>query len=440
MLSRRMKLSIVSTLFVMLLALLLTACGGSSTASSSGPVTVNWISWNPGPPLSTQFVTAFNASHPKIKLVFKNEVYDDYIKNLKLTMASGTGPDIFGTQAGAMQKAYAPFMEDLTPYAQKAWGSDWRSRFLSFGLDALTVSSVTHGLPLFDSAAGYLWYNKTIFDKYGLQPPKTFDQWVSVSNTLRSKGVTPFVQGAKDTWVDYDMYIALANAVAPGKFYQAEAGKIPWTDPDLVKAMDYWHQLFHNGIMQKGAVGATQYPDANDLFNKGQAAMILFGTWQNGVMTNTALATNKTTYKLTQNYVFLPTAFPSFDGSGQGGKLFGGPDVGLAMNNASKVKDAAWQVLSWLTSDEAQKINAKVLNTPSIKGVSIDTSDVATDVQKEALTVEAQDLSNVIGPREITYPELQTALGDALQNVATDSQTPQQAMAAVQQVSQGIQR
>jgi hypothetical protein len=50
------------------------------------------------------------------------------------------------------------------------------------------------------------------------------------------------------------------------------------------------------------------------------------------------------------------------------------------------------------------------------------------------------DLENAVGKREFVYPELKTALGDALQNVASSTQTAQQALESVEQVSQTIQR
>ena len=440
MLLQRTRLFSLCALVMTALAILFTACGGSSSpTASSGVTTVNWWSWNPGPPLSTQFVDAFNKSHPHIKLVFKNQQYDDYINTLKLAMASGTGPDIFGSQAGAMQREYAQFMEDLTPYAQKTWGGNWQDRFYSFGLSQLATGSTTRSLPFYLSAAGTLWYNKSIFDKYGLQPPKTFDEWVSVSQALQSKGVTPFVQGAKDAWVNYDMYIALSNAIAPGKIYNAIAGKTSWTDPDLVKAMSTWQQMFHNGIIQKGALGLPEYPDANNQFTQGKAAMILLGTWNDSAMTKTGQASAQSTLGVKDKFQFLPLAFPTLNG--QSTKLFGGPDVALAMNKDSKVKDAAWQVLSWLTSQDAQVIHSKAVEQPSIKGLSIDDSDVISDAQKSALKAQGQDLNtNIIGPREIPYPELKTALADALQNVASGTQSPQQAMAAIDKASQSIQR
>src|SRR5690348_9458999 len=96
---RRTNIYALSILALMLFLLLLSACGGSGAApsSSNGPVTINWWSWNPGDPTYQQFVKAFNASHSDIKLVYKFQQYNDYINNLKLSMASGTGPDIFGT-------------------------------------------------------------------------------------------------------------------------------------------------------------------------------------------------------------------------------------------------------------------------------------------------------------------------------------------------------
>jgi raffinose/stachyose/melibiose transport system substrate-binding protein len=204
--------------------------------------------------------------------------------------------------------------------------------------------------------------------------------------------------------------------------------------------MNYWRQLFHNGVMQKGALGLSQYPDADDIFNKGQAAMILYGTWENSMMTKQGIANAQSSTGVKADLDILPIAFPSVNANGQRSKLFGGPDVALAMNKQSKNKEAAWKVIQWLTSDEAQKIYAGLLNNPAIKSVTLDQNLVISDEQKAALKTEEQDLNNMIGPREIPYPELQTALADALQNVATDNQTPQQAMAAVQTAFQNIQK
>jgi raffinose/stachyose/melibiose transport system substrate-binding protein len=409
-------------------------------AASQESTTIRFWSWNPGEERGQQFFDAFNQSHPNITIEYSNSEYNDYLTELRLGMASGEGPDLLGIQAGAMLQEYGEFLEDLTPYAVETWGGAWRDRFYAIGIDQLMAGEQALAMPFMNSAAGYVWYNKTILDEHGLQPPATWDEWVQLSQALSEQGVTPFIQGAKDPWVNYDMYIALANEIAPAKIYQAEAGEVPWTDPDLVQAMDYWGQLFQNGIMQEGALGLSQYPDAHDEWVQGGAAMILFGMWNNDHMTQTAIDGIQSELGFEEDYVFLPFLFPDVNGDGQPGRLFGGPDVGLAMNNGSEVKDAVWEFISWCVEEEAQRIWATTLTPPSVKGFEMDPSDVITEEQRQNLEQQLVHLESSVGKREFLYPELKTALADALQNVATGDQSPDDAMAAVEEVSQTIER
>ncbi len=420
----------------------------SGDAGSTEPVRITMWSWNGGPAVPgsepgapPRLVVEFNQSHPDVQVDWKFYQYVDYLNVLKLAIVSGEGPDLFGLQAGALVKEYSEFTEDITPYAEKAWGADWQDQYYPLGFEGVTQGDKLPGMPLFNSAAGYLWYNKTILDKYNLQPPTTLDEWVSVCKTLNEQGETCFVQGAKDAWVNFDMLIALANEIAPGKIYEAEAGTVPWTDPDLVKAMELWGEMFSNGIMQNGALGISQYPDANDIWQKGDAAMILFGLWNDSVMTKTALQDMQTQLEVTETYEFLPVLFPDVNGDGQPGRLFGGPDVVLSINANSQHKDAAWEFVQWASSQEGgQQILADTVNFPSLKGMTLNDSDISTDAQKENLKQQLVDLENAAGKREFLYPELKTALGDALQNVASGTQTAQQALESVEQVSQTIQR
>jgi ABC-type glycerol-3-phosphate transport system substrate-binding protein len=158
-------------------------------------------------------------------------------------------------------------------------------------------------------------------------------------------------------------------------------------------------------------------------------------------MTKTSLADARTQLGVTEDYEVLPIPFPDVNGDGKPGQLFGGPDVVLAMNANSKNKDAAWEFIKWVSSKEGgQQILAQNVSIPAMKGLTLNDSDISTEAQKENLKQQLTDLENAIGKREFVYPELKTALGDALQNVATGTQTPQQALEAVEQVSKSIQR
>jgi raffinose/stachyose/melibiose transport system substrate-binding protein len=424
-----------------------------STVTAQEKTVVTYWTWNPAGYQDPESVVAggnmgvssaqmaFEAAHPDIDLQVQIYPYNDYLNQLQLNILSGTGPDIVAVQAGVLLNTYDEFFVDLTPQLEAEWGANWRDRFLSLGLDAVDSDDGVFGLPLMNSAAGFLWYNKTILDEAGLEPPTTWEEWISVSNTLSEQGISGFFHGAADSWVNYDMFIAIANEVAPGKIYQAEAGEIAWTDPDLVLALDYWQQMFNNGIMQEGALAATQYPDTHQNFSNGNAGIMLMGVWNDfSLLTNTGFEATKSGYGFTEDYQYATLAFPDLNGDGSPGRPFGGPDVIVGLNQTSENPDAAWTVLSWMLSEEGQAQQAVLLNVPAITGVPFDDSDARSDFEREVLTEQLAQLENSFGKREFLYPELKTALGDALQTVATGAQTPAEAMAAVEAVSQTVER
>ncbi len=76
-----------------------------------------------------------------------------------------------------------------------------------------------------------------------------------------------------------DTLQSIANSVQPGLWTSVSKGKAKWSDPGIVKTLSIWKSLFTDGIMQSGALGYAQYPDANNAFLTGKFAMVQMGTW-----------------------------------------------------------------------------------------------------------------------------------------------------------------
>lgn len=419
------------------------APSASSSTSASAPVepvTIQWWGWNPSAEVAQKLIDRFEAANPNITVKYSFAAYEDYLNKLKLAMAAGSGPDVLALQPGALVNQYGEFLDDLSPRAAQDWGPAWPDRFYALGLDQLRAGDRTNALPLFVSAAGYLWANNTLLARDGLEAPKTLDEFVAQSKALQAQGKVGLIFGAKDTWMDLDMFLTLGSEVAPDKIYQAEAGTIAWTDPDLIKTLEVWKSLFDQGVIQKGALGTTQYPDADDAWLKGKALYEYVGTWGNFNMTKDGLKFQQDRLGFTDAWEIVPVPFPDVNGDGKPARLFGGPDVGIAVNNSSKAIDAAWTLAAWLASEDAQTILAANGNQPSVKGVDIDPGQFITEGQRAAVKQQAVDLANAAGKREFLYPDLKTALIDALQGVASGEQTPAEALAAVETVSKGITR
>jgi raffinose/stachyose/melibiose transport system substrate-binding protein len=403
-------------------ALALAACSGGSAepTASGGKTTVKFWSWNPDEATAKPYIDAFEAEHPDITIEHRFIQFSDYVQATQLALTSGSGPDVFGTQVGALTTQFAPLAEDLTPYLEKEVGSDWKDKLTA--TDQLAVDGQQVGAPWMITGGGLVWANQTLVDSLGLTVPKTAAELKTFCAAVKAAGKDCIEQGAKDAWQNIDVYQSIINQINPGAFYDATAGKASFDTPDFAKAFDVWKGMFDDGLFEDGALGATAYPDSSDKFFKGGAALIVFGSWQNADTTNTRLATYASTYgdESIKDTIFMPYFFPQIVDGGKTGSMFGGPDVGFAVSSASKVKDAAATFALWLSTNEAsQKLMAKTVQQPALKSVPLDESDVKTDAQKQALDAQGPALADMIGARQIQNADVQTALGDALSAVAS---------------------
>lgn len=407
----------------------------TSPSATAEPTVVNWWGWNVGATLGEEnpYIKSFEAANPDIKIVLRQLGYDDYKNALRLAVTTGEGPDVYGVQVGPLTDQYASSAENLTKYMRNSeLGSTWKKKMV--GASQLVSNGKQVASPWYISAAGLLWYNKTLFDKNKVAVPTDLASFNAACAKFKAAKINCFTHGAKDSWVNLDMFQTIANQIAPGDFYNAIKGEKKFNTRTYVNAFSTWKSLFTKGLVQKGALGTPQYSDAYDSYMKGESAMILLGSWQNPQMTKTAAAANAKTYAGTNagKFIHMAVPMPGLVANAKTGALFGGPDVGWVMSSSSKVKEAAWKWIEFMTIGEGQKIMASQGNQPANISVPIDTSDFLSSKQKGVVEMQAKALEKMIGQREIPNADVQKALADALSAVAAGSQSASAAAAAVQ--------
>jgi ABC-type glycerol-3-phosphate transport system substrate-binding protein len=427
-----------------LAALGLAACGssGGSSSGSATSGTITWEGWTPTDKATADlYINAFEKQYPKIKVNYKLVSISDWVTALRPALASNSGPDVFDMQPGAYVTQFKGFAEDLTPVAKSALGSGWKSKIAPIGISGLTASGKLTAMPVGSVYAGMLWINKPLFDKYGLTPPTTLDEWAKDCKVFASHDQGCFVQGAAQEGFDQDTLQSIANSVQPGLWTKASTGDAKWSDPGIVKTLSIWKQLFDDGIMQSGAVGYQQYPDANNDFLTGKYAMVMMGTWYTEYTTKTALtaALGSAGTSGASTFAMLPIAFPNV--GGHASAMYGDADFGLAVNTKSKHRAAAETFVKWMTTSRAgQQVVANQLNDlPSLKSISPDFSKIAL-VDPSSQTQPVQDLITKVGSvtqaREaLLSTDVQNAILAAAQSVATGQATPQAAANTLQQAA-----
>jgi raffinose/stachyose/melibiose transport system substrate-binding protein len=429
-------------------ALGLTACSTGNSSGGSGSATsgtVKWWGWTPTDTATAKnYITAFNKQYPKIKVKYKLVTIADWVAALRPALASGKGPDVFDVQPGAYVTEFKSFAEDLTPVVQKALGSDWKSKVAPIGINGLTADGKLTAISVGSTFAGTLWINTNIFKKYSLTPPTNLTEWEHVCQVLKQNHTGCFVQGAAQEGFDQDTLQSIANSVQPGLWTKASTGDAKWNDPGMVKTLSIWKQLFTGGIMQPGAVGYQQYPDANNNFLTGKYAMVMMGTWYTQYATVKAMtaAISAAGVSGAKPFPILPIAFPDVAGSGNTSEMYGDSDFGLAVSKRSSSRAAAETFVKWLTTTQAgQQVVANQLDDlPALKSVEPNFKAIQL-VEPPSQTTPVQELVTKVGtvtePREaLLSADVQTAILAAATSVATGKSSPQSAADTLQKAAE----
>ena len=437
---------VISILSLLVLIFAVAACGGGSASGASGSATsanITWWGWTPTTQVAQQYIKAFNVKYPNIHVTYKMLTIAGYNAALRPALASTVGPDVFDVAPGAANgsvETYSPDALNLEPAVEKALGSDWASKLSPIGVSSMESGGKLVGVSVGAVYSGTVWINQDLFSKYGLTAPTTLAQWVSDCATFKAHGVGCFVQGVGQTAFNEDTLQAISDNIQPGVWAEAIQGKVPWTSPVIVKALTIWKSLFSDGIMEKGALGVQQYPDANNDFMSGKYAMVMMGTWymQYDTQAGMCAAISAAGISSPKNFTALPIAFPDVAGTGHTGALYGDSDYGIAVNTKSSHEAAATTFAIWLgTSTAGQEQVANALDDiAALKGIQPNWSDVSlvnAAAQKPALAKLISSAVQSAEPRLATVSvNLQLAIGVASTTVAANSATPAQAAATLQ--------
>jgi raffinose/stachyose/melibiose transport system substrate-binding protein len=121
-----------------------------------------------------------------------------------------------------------------------------------------------------------LYYNRDIFAKYGLTPPKTAAELFVIAKTLKAKGVTPMIAPSQDGVIPAFLYMLAASSIlGPDGLTAVRNGTRKFTDPDVLKAAYFLRDLYP--YLQEGALGMP-YIEGKALFALGKGAMMEGGS------------------------------------------------------------------------------------------------------------------------------------------------------------------
>jgi multiple sugar transport system substrate-binding protein len=202
------------------------------------------------------------------------------------TSGGAKAPDMFTWQSnwGMKDVIDAGFVADVS--AQ--W--DKQKDAYSDGLRKLfTFDGKTYAAPLY-TAPWVVFYNKSVFDKYHLTPPKTWSDLEHVLATLKGNGIAPLGATVDGVW-SFLYFQTLLVASDPQLYQAVISGKAKYTDPGVVDAMNLWGKMMKAGYFTdpSSVTFSTRGTNFATPFKQGKAGMVVMGTWYETTFTGAGL-------------------------------------------------------------------------------------------------------------------------------------------------------
>ena len=199
-----------------------------------------------------------------------------------------------------------------------------------------------------------LYYNKTVFEEHGWQPPKTMDELFALCKKIKAAGLIPFAHANAEYRGANEWYVGefLNHIAGPDKVYQALTGDLSWDDPAFVEAIDKLNEVQQNGWFMGGLdrYYTLTFAERDASLASGQAVMNLEGTWFLGTANTIFGKANNSPYEWDWVPVPSKTGEPIYD-LGIGGSM--------SINKNTPYPDAAAEFLTYYFSPEIQ---AKIVN------------------------------------------------------------------------------
>jgi raffinose/stachyose/melibiose transport system substrate-binding protein len=363
--SEMKKFSWISISVILLLGMLLTACGGATatttgdTQTSTEKVEITFFHKWPEPEQLEYYnyvIDEFEKANPNITVKMEAVADEPYKDKIRILMASGEVPDIYFSWAGEFSWKFARAGQalDLT---DALMNTDWKDNIILSAVEPYKLDGKVYGIPMRINAK-FMVYNKSVFEQYNLSVPTTWDEFLAVCDTLKQNGVTPIAFGNEYPWAsahyvgDLNAKLVEGTTLKADYLLTADPAAL-FTDSGYVEALNRFAELNANGYFNEGPNGIS-HSSARSSFIAGKAAMMYIELEE---FITVADGMGEDAFGFFQ--------FPSGTGGKGDQKLLTGAPDGFMIYGKTAHPQEAIAFLKFLTSPEMGKEYVKRLGIPS---------------------------------------------------------------------------
>ncbi|MCV2870774.1 ABC transporter substrate-binding protein [Defluviimonas sp. WL0050] len=399
--------------------LLATTVLGSAFAANAQDVTLTIESWR-NDDLSIwqdKIIPAFEAANPGIKVQFTPSAPAEYNAALNSKLDAGTAGDLitcrpFDASLALFDGGKLADLSDLeamanfSDVAKSAWQTD--------------DGSATFCVPMASVIHGFI-YNKDAFAELGIEVPATEADFFAALDKIKEDGTyIPMAMGTNDQWEAATMGY---NNIGPN-YWKGEEGRLALIKGEQKLTDEAWvapyRQLAKWGAYLGDGYEAQTYPDSQNLFTLGRAAIYPAGSWE--ISGFNSLVDFE-----------MGAFYPPVQNAGDECYISDHTDIAIGLNAASPNADAARTFLNWVGSAEFATLYANAL--PGF--FSLNSAPVAMEdpLAQEFVSWRDKCHSTIRSTYQILSrgtPNLETETWNASVNVIKGTETPEDASQRLQ--------
>lgn len=292
-----------------------------------------------------KIIPAFEAENPGIKVKFTPSAPAEYNAVLNSKLDAGSAGDLitcrpFDASLSLYDKGQLASLADLegmsnfSDVAKSAWITDDGANPF-----CVPMASVIHGFI----------YNADAMAELGIEEPKTEAEFFAALEKIKADGsYIPMAMGTNDQWEAATMGY---NNIGPN-YWKGEEGRNALIRGEQKLTDEAWVAPYRQLAKWKDYLGdgfeAQTYPDSQNLFTLGRAAIYPAGSWE--VSGFNAQVDFK-----------MGAFFPPVQNAGDECYISDHTDIGIGMNAATANPDAAKTFLNWVGSSEFATLYANAL-------------------------------------------------------------------------------
>ncbi|MBA2890920.1 ABC transporter substrate-binding protein [Nonomuraea soli] len=378
----------------------------SAPAAPAAPVKLTYWTWAPN---MDKIVKVWNDKNPDIQVTVSKQAGGDDAAAKFLTAAkAGNPPQLVQAEYQHLPSfVAADAVADLSAQAAPVKGefSEGLWRLVTLGTEGV------YGVPQ-DSGPMMLYYRKDLFEKYGIEVPKTWDDYAAAARKVREQDKNVFLGTFSSK--DPGSFAGLSQQ-AGGQWWSiaGEAWKVAINDQATTKVADYWGKL-----VDEGAIDDMPYftPEWNKALNDGKLLTWPSAVWAPGVLeANAPKAKGK----------WAAAPLPQWSAGENASGFWGGSAVAVSAKATPDEKAGAAAFISWLNTDpEAVQLLVKeaFIYPASTKGTQSLTTppayfDTQADFWQQAAQAAATARGFTFGPNvNAAYTAYKDAFDKALAN------------------------